>query len=197
MVLTSRSEAISDGHAIRFVIELDSSPLSYAQAMRRWREDEEFRSLFIALLANAPFAAFRWETPPITAATATRPFEFVVLNSPDLAGTASADAFARHFDPAAMRRGVVEFANLGKDAILVVPCPSGSLHTYGHLAAFVREAPEKQRHDLWELVGEAAERRLGAKPVWISTAGAGVPWLHVRLDDQPKYYRHGPYREHP
>ena len=31
-------------------------------------------------------------------------------------------------------------------------------------------------------------------PVWVSTAGAGVSWLHVRLDDRPKYYGYQPYR---
>jgi hypothetical protein len=33
------------------------------------------------------------------------------------------------------------------------------------------------------------------KPVWLSTAGAGVSWLHVRLDDRPKYYGYRPYQE--
>ena len=32
------------------------------------------------------------------------------------------------------------------------------------------------------------------RPRGIMTAGAGVAWLHVRLDDQPKYYSHTPYR---
>mmetsp|Transcript_9405 Transcript_9405/g.21189 ORF Transcript_9405/g.21189 Transcript_9405/m.21189 type:complete len:541 (+) Transcript_9405:444-2066(+) len=27
-----------------------------------------------------------------------------------------------------------------------------------------------------------------ADPVWLSTSGMGVPWLHVRLDSSPKYY---------
>jgi hypothetical protein len=40
-------------------------------------------------------------------------------------------------------------------------------------------------------------RRVGRQPVWLSTAGAGVAWLHVRLDDRPKYYGHGPYRQRP
>jgi Family of unknown function (DUF6940) len=34
-----------------------------------------------------------------------------------------------------------------------------------------------------------------AKPVWLSPAGAGVSWLHLRLDDQPKYYGYAPYRQ--
>lgn len=35
--------------------------------------------------------------------------------------------------------------------------------------------------------------RVGTRPVWLSTAGAGVAWLHVRLDDRPKYYSYRPY----
>jgi len=37
-------------------------------------------------------------------------------------------------------------------------------------------------------------RRLSSRPVWLSTAGGGVSWLHVRLDDRPKYYHHAAYR---
>ncbi|MBX3248007.1 MAG: hypothetical protein KF901_12575 [Myxococcales bacterium] len=33
-----------------------------------------------------------------------------------------------------------------------------------------------------------------AATVWLSTAGLGVDWLHVRLDARPKYYRHAPYK---
>ena len=77
----------------------------------------------------------------------------------------------------------------------MVPRPDRPPSAHGHLAAFVRQAPEPQRHALGESVGGAMGRRLGAAPVWLSTAGAGVPWLHVRLDDRPKYYGYGPYRE--
>jgi hypothetical protein len=187
---TSRSKPLPGG--LRVAIEIDSSPVSFAEVLRRWRDDEEFRAFFIEQLAASRFSAFRWETPPITAATADRPFEYVLHDSPGLARTADPDAFAAYFGGA--KQGVVEFANLGRDAILVVPCPDGPHATYRHLAAFVRQAPEAQKHALWQLVGEAMLRRLSDKPVWLSTAGAGVSWLHVRLDDRPKYYGHAPYR---
>lgn len=187
---------MADDRRIKVAIDLDSSPVSYAEILRRWQLDAEFRSWFIALLADSPFSAFRWETPPITTATANRPFEFVLLDSPELATKPDAKAFAKHFSTATAD-GVIEFPNLGKDAILVVPRPHGPHSAYGHLAAFIRQAPEPQRHALWELVSLAMQRRLGTKPVWLSTAGAGVSWLHVRLDDRPKYYGYVPYREPP
>jgi hypothetical protein len=182
------------GHLLEIAIDLDSSPMPYAEVLRRWQHDADFGSWFSALLADAPFAAFRWETPPITTATANRPFEFVLLDSPGLASNPDVDAFAEHFGGAAAG-GVLEFPNLGNDALLVVPCPNGPLSAYGHIGAFVRKALEPQKHALWVLVGAAMQRRLGTKPVWLSTAGAGVSWLHVRLDDRPKYYGYKPYRE--
>ena len=36
---------------------------------------------------------------------------------------------------------------------------------------------------------------LSEKPLWLSTAGGGVAWLHLRIDSRPKYYSHRPYRD--
>jgi hypothetical protein len=190
---TSRCERLANYDGIRVAIKLDSAPVSFADILQRWQTDGDFRSFFIRLLADSPFSAFRWETPPITTATAQRTFEFVVLDSPELEMAPDPKAFAGHLRQDAPH-GVVEFPNLGKDAILIVPCPIGPHADYAHLGAYVRQAPEPQKHALWKLVGAAMERRLGARPVWLSTAGAGVSWLHVRLDDRPKYYGYVPYR---
>ena len=168
--------------------------MPFSEVLRLWRSDADFRTFYIALLADAPFSAYRWETPPITAATAHRPFEFVLLDSSGLARRPDPGAFAQHFDSAEATETVVSFPNLGNDAILVVPRPGGPPSAYGHLAAFLREAPEPQKHALWQLVGKVVEQRLGLAPVWLSTAGAGVSWLHVRIDNRPKYYGYEPYR---
>lgn len=189
-----RSEELPGKRGMRFTVDLNSQPASFADVLRGWQDDAGFRSMFNALLAGVPYTAFRWETPPVTDATITRPFEFVVLDSPGLVGPPDREAFAEHFK-AASEEGVVVFPNLGGDAIMVVPCPLTSPTAYGHLAAFLREAPETQTHALWRSVGEAMVRRLGARPVWLSTAGGGVSWLHVRLDDRPKYYTYGRYRQ--
>jgi hypothetical protein len=188
---TRRDELTAD-RGVKIAIDRASKPVSYADVLRHWQDDGEFRSFFISLLADAPYAAFRWETPPITAATANRPFEFVLLDSPGLARGPDVDAFAEHFGGG--DEHVVAFSNLGKDATLIVPCPEVAPATYVHIAAFVRGAPETQQHALWRLVGKTMQQELRTESLWLSTAGAGVAWLHVRIDKGPKYYGYAPYR---
>ena len=189
----SRTEDVDRGRGTRYVLERDARAATYAEVLFFWQTEAAFRAYFTSLLAASPFAAFRWESPPVTAASVGRAFEFVLLDSPSLARPTEPEAFAEHF----ATDGVVAFPNLRGDAVLVVPCPLAPESAYGHLAAFVRHAPEGQQHELWARVGVEAARRLGTEPVWISTAGAGVSWLHVRLDGTPKYYGHTPYRAAP
>jgi hypothetical protein len=61
---TSRTDELADGRTLRITIDLDGSPISYAEVLKRWQSDAEFRAFFMNLLADAPFSAFRWETPP-------------------------------------------------------------------------------------------------------------------------------------
>ena len=77
---------------------------------------------------------------------------------------------------------------------MVVPTPGVDHTIYCHLLSFLRGGTKKQRNLLWQLVGEEMEIRVNDTPVWVSTAGGGVAWLHVRLDDRPKYYSYAPYK---
>jgi len=190
-------ESLLSSNAMRYVPQRDGNALPYREAIRLWQDDESFRALFISLLTDSPFAGFRWETPPITEARADRPFEFVLLDAPRIERTPDTRAFAEQFQSARGGERVIAFPNLGNDAVLVVPLPTDQrlAADYVHLAAFVRRAPAEQVHELWRVVGAAMEARLGDKPVWLSTAGMGVAWLHVRLDSRPKYYGFDEYRK--
>jgi hypothetical protein len=142
-------------------------------------------------LASAPFSAFFWEVAPISTHTWQCPFECVVLPAPGLARSApNAHAFTAHFSPT---KSVVEFANLGGDARLIVPCPRAPANVYSHLAVFLRQAPPDQCDELFRSIGRATSESLNDAPFWLSTSGSGVAWLHVRIDERPKYYQYEPY----
>ena len=109
---------------------------------------------------------------------------------PSLDRPADRDTLQAYFSSAA---AIATFPNLGGDATLVVPTPRADDSAYGHIAAFVRNAPTDQQHELWKAVADAMAANLADRPLWLSTAGAGVAWLHVRLDQRPKYYQHRPF----
>ena len=190
----AKIQATPGNGTTKFTLYQVGKVLSYVDVIAGWKNDVEFRVFFNELLAGAPYVAFFWETPPVRQTTLAAPFEFVLVESKHLAGaTADPKPFREHFGAV---KPVVEFGNLGRDAYLVVPCPLDKLECYPHLAAFVRNAPRDQRDALWKCVDEAYERQLSAAPkhIWLSTAGLGVAWLHVRIDSSPKYYRYQPYR---
>ena len=92
------------------------------------------------------------------------------------------------------------FPSLSKGSILVAPMmktDESTTNVYGHLASFVRRAPTDQIISFWKLVMKTyIDRMYSEDPeiIWLSTDGTGVAWLHVRLDESPKYYDYPPYR---
>jgi len=183
-----------DGRGMHGAIRRDEHVATFSEVMGALAVDAELRDVLTTALACVPYQGFKWETPAVTRETIHRPFECVVLDSPHLACEVDPHSFAEHFVEDEL---VVTFPSLGRDAILVAPCPRAPHAVYGHLAAFVRRAPPAQQHALWQRVGVEMAARIGECPVWLSTAGGGVAWLHVRLDDRPKYYGHAPYRRPP
>ena len=191
----SQIDDLERGRLRRVRILCDGRPISYGEALDGWRSDETFRSFFNRTLADAPHDAYLWETPPVAKASLGRGFEFVLVDCPALAGMRpDPHSFAAHFDAADAGVEVVAFANLGGDAFLVAPTPRAEPATYTHLAAFARGAPATQQHAFWHRIGAQMTERLSDRPLWLSTNGLGVAWLHARLDSRPKYYTYRPYQ---
>ncbi len=171
---------------------------SWRETAARLRGDASFRLALSRRIGESEHVALRWETCPVSASTRDRDYEEVLLASPALARRrADSTPFSRSLADA--DGPVARFANLGRDACLVVPTPAAEDEVYTHLASFVRGAPAAQVDALWRAVGEELEDwwARSDRPVWLNTAGLGVSWLHVRLDSRPKYYRHRPFRRWP
>lgn len=170
------------------------SPLSFQEVVAAWADSAEFRTFWVRSLRRIPFEAYCWELPPLDTATLARPFECVFVENRELARLApDRRPFAEHFAMTRKSEFAV-FDNFGSDARLIAPLPLGESSAYTHLASFVRHAPASQVEGIWKALAEVLRQRLRhTRPLWLSTAGMGVPWLHLRLDNQPKYYRHTPY----
>ena len=181
---------------IRYEFLCGGELLTYRDVLRGWREEPAFRSFFTGVLAGSSFAAFRWETPALSLTSIDEAFEFVLIDTPSFAKRAAdARTFQQYFTDADQNAGVVAFPSLRGDSLMIVPSPRTSIYAYGHLAAFVREAPSEQVDAFWQVLAEQAEEHLGAKKIWLSTAGGGVAWLHARIDPRPKYYHFEPYKK--
>ena len=163
-----------------------------------------FPFVFFFGIKDAPCRAVMFETKGVTLDTARRlQFRFVMINSNALHrfGERGSDAhtFASHFmSGKKIVRDVVAFDNLGRDARLVAPVPlkDSDPELYSHLAKFVREGSASQIDRLFLGVAKELWNRLVSQPdepVWLSTSGLGVAWLHVRLDSSPKYYEYEPF----
>lgn len=195
--LAFQREPVMRGRGERVLVFQDRQPLSFAQALDGLADSAAFRNALSQAITDRPAIALRWETPPITSATVTRPFEFVLVDDPLLHGPPEPDVFGPHFDGAPAGETVRAVPNLGRTADLVVPRQLTDPHAYVHLKVFLQRAPAAQLHALWHCVAVTARQRLSDRPLWISTAGGGVSWLHVRLERVPKYYAYRPYTVRP
>lgn len=191
----SNTTILDDGRVQLIRILCESIDLKYSEVIRLWQSDKEFVRFFINVLGNCPYEAFRWETPPVKIGTENQDFQFVILDSPGLGGRIpDTHSFAKQLSSCNGDNSVATFDNLGGDATLVVPAKLIDESAYVEIASFTRNAPESQQLELWRSVGVAMNRRIGQKPVWLSTAGGGVSWLHVRIDSRPKYYGYAPFK---
>merc|ERR1712099_152713 len=89
-----------------------------------------------------------------------------------------------------------------KETNLICPAkaPNTNLEVYRSMGSFFRGAPQEQTDAALRLLGEHVpvrmnQRRDRSRPLWVSTAGYDFAWLHMRLDDAPKYYRFAEYKK--
>lgn len=171
--------------------------VSTSAALHTMHTDADFRELLSDTMRGRGYQAARFETPAATRSTLDKPFEFVLVDSPGLSRAADPSSFTKQFETGDPHQSVIVFPNLRGDATMVVPRPIDDGLSYTHLLDFLRCAPRQQAQDLWRSVAGAMLEEISDTPIWLSTAGGGVPWLHVRLDSRPKYYSYQPYTSDP
>ncbi len=197
-MFTYITQIIHPSKTIQYQLFQEKKRLTFAEVILLWKNSPAFRRFYNQILKDVAFEAYFWEVKPIMYhQLKSTPFEFVLINSNSLTRiTANRNDFKSYFTS---NHSIVSFPNLGRNAQLVVPCPliTTEEQHYAHIAAFIRNAPEEQVHALWQKIGATYLADLAAypeKPKWLSTSGLGVYWLHIRIDERPKYYQHRAYK---
>ena len=92
---------------------------------------------------------------------------------------------------------IIYFPNILGDTMLVVPIPStdqGIDKYSGDLMSFLKYGQKNQQYALIQLFAKTALNLIETQQkLYISTHGHGLPWLHIRLSNLPKYYTHIKY----
>lgn len=185
------TETQLDERTRRYTLRRSDQALTYGEWLEELVAHAEFRRDFNAVLCQSSFEAFFFETPPVTFDSQSAPFEWVLVDGAPLQRMRpEPTAFEQYFRPG---EGAVAFANLGGDAQLVAPALLGDPENYVHLANFVRRGSASQIDQFWQLTARTCSNSVGKQPLWLSTSGLGIGWLHLRLDTRPKYYNHTPY----
>ena len=168
--------------------------LTFREVLNLWINNTDFIDLYISIFTRSTFQSYVWETPPISLRTANQEFEFAIINSPFYTNTPDKNTFKAYFS-LDKNNGIVCFPNLGKDALLIVPSPIQEHSNYSNLYNFYREATVEQQRTIWNVTAKEILEKLSNTPIWVSVAGGGVSWLHIRLDTSPKYYRYIKYAD--
>ena len=185
----ARTTASPVGRWVQVRLLEDGEEIRYARVLDLWNRDPDFVDFFNGVFRTCGFGAYVWETPPISTDLVDRVFECTLHNMPVFAEGPDHTTFSAYFDTDTAPDGIVQFRNLGADALLVVPSPTRPDADYSGLAEFLRQAPIAQQRGLWREVARCVWEHLSDRPMWVSVAGGGIKWLHIRLDSAPKYYR--------
>ena len=115
--------------------------------------------------------------------------------------TLDSGPFAKHLDDIVIAgTWVGSFPNKGKDAVLIIPSAKKdykkNIIDYKNISQFTKNASQEQKQKFWQEVANRLSRELekNEAPKWLSTHGLGVPYLHVRIDNRPKYYHFEEYK---
>lgn len=177
----------SSDQNVKFTIQKKNGDFSNFHFIHNLKESTDFRSWYSQSLLAMGFNAFFWENKPFTANTLSDPYECNLVQSTYLSNQRpDKKTFREYFNE---KKEIVYFSNLGNDAQLIVPVPKSQTDDFTHIGRFLREAGKNQIDLFWKTVADETLKRISDNPVWLSTSGLGVFWLHARIDSYPKYYQ--------
>lgn len=177
-----------------YSFKVDGNVLSMDEAIHLLDSDDDFALFLNQSLAKSKFDHFCLECMPYSIELVSADFQFALIQEPALQNReADFKAFEAHFEGEKELTAV--FENLSGDALLIAPCPTADKKGFQDLATFCRNAEQDQILDFWKTVAVEVDAQLNNLPIYLNTAGQAIAWLHMRIDDRPKYYQYKPFAE--
>lgn len=145
---------------------------------------------FINILKQIPYLYYVIQTPCLYK-NKNKKFEFVIINTPGLSKIKTdTNVYKKYFKN---KEIVTSFPNLSGDTTLIVPQILNTINknVYRNIQTFTNGAPINQQIILWKKVFKELDKC--KHKCFLNTHGFGFGWLHVRIDEKPKYYSHREY----
>lgn len=193
-------EFLKQTDIIKIKIFKDQNQLTWQEIINLWKSNNAFIDFFRDLFKQCRFENYFWECPPIKYSDIQHQlFEFVLIKYKEKFPPANSNDFKEHFENT-KQGSIINFLNLNGQSMLIVPIREKSIpnNAYSCICTFLRETSKQQIHKFWNKIAIILETRLKQNRhnyIWLSTDGRGVPWLHVRLDPTPKYYKMKAYKK--
>lgn len=152
---------------------------------------ESFRNQIIQIFLESKFVNVFWEFPPYSTSTTQNMAEFAFVTTSNF-DKANSSSFSEYLK--GKKDGeIVMFKNPSGDTDLITINSSNTNNqTFCHIMEFMTNATYENKHNLLKKIGEEMIKHTNGKnaknPIYLSTHGHGVPWLHVRICNKPKYY---------
>lgn len=129
---------------------------------------------------------FLWETSPISKYVDNEFLEKFIPNKNLNCQTQNYSSFNQYINQS--KTNTCVFNNLNNTSRLIIPMPD-SHKEYTSLKLFIDNSDYDKQVEFWKTVAQEIEVMLQKhEKIWVSTHGLGVPYLHVRIDLNPKYY---------
>lgn len=168
---------------------------------------------FINILKNIPsenkypdtsFKSYYFQTPDICSLNI--PIEFVLIKTYNLhKKKASWVKYAEYMKRKPRNRHSLSFINLTGTVMLTIPFNKKKDIKYGHIKDYMTYATNEEIYDILLELGIQIEKynkmysiniknKKFCYPLYLSTHGYGVQWVHFRLEQYPLYYNYDLYK---
>jgi hypothetical protein len=193
------TQNIIDNYIIVYRITKNKNYLSYENFYESIKSSEKLINDIITILKSITFESYYLEFNPTSwNSLANTIFEFVIIKTTSFTNKTDIITFGES-NINTNSNNIYTFYNLSKSSILISPHYNHNynINIYNNIGTFMRSSNLEQQFLLLAIVFTQYLVQLKKnqnKLLWLSTHGKGIGWLHVRIDNSPKYISYQPYK---